>query len=594
MAITKANLGNYRWEELAGNPLGGLSSWWEFGAALNRKAKQLAEQGDCAGSELFRSLQTVAHLMPTVHNTTRPYHHVVNGIDAMDCLNSIPDEHLDALSTVVPRLQDPQIRARYADVLWLKGHGHEFARIAVEANLQPAERSYNSDAERSVDERNRFVRALQLARSLNDDELLGETASIVQGYAAHLIQGTRSGSAMGVDIYCQLAVYDRSNRQNYDDKIVRGIKLAESAGNTSLAETLHRMRIEALGTTKDRVMVKEARLSAADALINYAELLASDNNFLQAHTYVENAIKCLRLAGGQRERVDYLHKLLHEYGKKAWESFEWKQARVEMPGESLNQLNAAAEEICERLEGETLRDSLFILARSSESPDAEWMQGLVDQMKEETVWSNLVPSISLDDSGKMISRKEAASDNFWHQQMSQYRSFIYWFTIAPAIEKINSEHDVTLKDLITILQECPFVPPDRQIIFARGLLAGMQSDFLAVAHFLPPQLEHALRRILVGVGEITSQLTNRMIEEEYPLGTILRYEKLSEILDKSLVLDLKCLLVDGDGGPNLRNRVSHGLLPDSDFFSPQVNHAAASQADIMYLWWLTLFLCFNN
>ena len=99
--------------------------------------------------------------------------------------------------------------------------------------------------------------------------------------------------------------------------------------------------------------------------------------------------------------------------------------------------------------------------------------------------------------------------------------------------------------------------------------------------------------MLVAAGEITSKLTEQMIEEEYPLGTIIRNEKLEEILGEDMILDLKCLLAKDKGSLNLRNRLAHGLLPDACFLPVQYGKQLGIQADVMYLWWLTLKLCFQ-
>ena len=57
--------------------------------------------------------------------------------------------------------------------------------------------------------------------------------------------------------------------------------------------------------------------------------------------------------------------------------------------------------------------------------------------------------------------------------------------------------------------------------------------------------------------------------------------ELEQFFGKDLYFELKTLLVDRSG-PNLRNRVAHGLMEKDDFYSEPA----------IYLWWMCLFLVF--
>jgi hypothetical protein len=199
----------------------------------------------------------------------------------------------------------------------------------------------------------------------------------------------------------------------------------------------------------------------------------------------------------------------------------------------------------------------------------------------------------LDEQGRVIGRKpgiglnEEEIEEATRLEMFRYARYqqqcFAEVIVQHAIEQINLEHQVGLGDILPIVTDNPFVPPNREYLYAKGLYAGLTGDLVVAAHLLVPQIEHSLRHILVLKGISVSGIDQYGIQEEYPLGVILhKYRaELEHILGENIVFDLRGLLVERFGS-NLRNQVSHGLLDQGAFFSWH----------ILYLWWLTLRLCY--
>ena len=78
-----------------------------------------------------------------------------------------------------------------------------------------------------------------------------------------------------------------------------------------------------------------------------------------------------------------------------------------------------------------------------------------------------------------------------------------------------------------------------------------------------PQVENAMRALLLGSGAIPSTLTDDMMQEEWGLGRMLDQDILGDVLGKDAVHGLRRLLVV-QGGPNLRNRLAHGMLEPNE------------------------------
>jgi hypothetical protein len=123
------------------------------------------------------------------------------------------------------------------------------------------------------------------------------------------------------------------------------------------------------------------------------------------------------------------------------------------------------------------------------------------------------------------------------------------------------------------------VPEGHEILYAKGLQAGVRGDLDLAAHLLLPQIEHSLRYVLAQRGVITSSIDQEGIQKECDLNRMLYMPIVKEIFGDDLVFHLQRLLVDPLGA-NLRNRMAHGMMSSGEFFSIAV----------AYLYWLILQL----
>jgi hypothetical protein len=142
------------------------------------------------------------------------------------------------------------------------------------------------------------------------------------------------------------------------------------------------------------------------------------------------------------------------------------------------------------------------------------------------------------------------------------------------------EHTFDLRDFLELTANNPFIPPGRELIFARGFHAGFQGNFLEALHLLIPQVENSLRHLLNRQGVVTSGLSPEGIQEELDLNALLEKPELKDILGEDLVFDLQGILTSRFGS-NFRNLMAHGLLDQQAFYSYSA----------IYIWWLLLRIC---
>ena len=121
----------------------------------------------------------------------------------------------------------------------------------------------------------------------------------------------------------------------------------------------------------------------------------------------------------------------------------------------------------------------------------------------------------------------------------------------------------------------------REELFARGFLAGFRWNLAESLSILVPQLENALRHVLVGAGHEVTTRDKHGLQNFIQMGTMLseRREGLNAILGTDIVQELRVLFVDQNGA-DLRNQIAHGLMRHEQFF----HHAS------IYAWWFIFHL----
>jgi hypothetical protein len=235
--------------------------------------------------------------------------------------------------------------------------------------------------------------------------------------------------------------------------------------------------------------------------------------------------------------------------------------------------------------------SNFSLAKLGASPQIESLRQQVLEDSKKYILKDLFPAVVINERGQVQARqpsinsnnpevREAAIKADMQQDANRHKSIQVQAYIEPARYQINLEHNPRLNDWSPIVLNSPFVPSNREIIFAKGLHAGLAGDFLISSHLLIPQIEHSIRHLLIERDVITSHINDNGIENEYALTKTLYMPEVKEIFGDDITFDLQGLLVDKFGS-NLRNLNCHGLIDHTGFFSS--HH--------IYLWWLVLRLC---
>lgn len=151
--------------------------------------------------------------------------------------------------------------------------------------------------------------------------------------------------------------------------------------------------------------------------------------------------------------------------------------------------------------------------------------------------------------------------------------------IRPAINEIMTQHHVSEHTLESILKNHPFIPKGHEYFFVKGVMCGLEGDFLTACHVLIPQIENSLRYVVRSQGEEPTTLHGDGSQERSGLKFLLNHAVILDVLGKNITGNLQAILIDKIYG-DLRNQMSHGYMPAGHFFG---------NAPI-FLWWLILHI----
>lgn len=542
------------------------------------------------------SVATSAGLRPDRWN--EPFEPVMTFVGRRTSLPSDLGANELALLCQIAHLMDntdnASLRARVCDVGWFYG---DRADVAL---LDRAIAAYTA-APPTVDDwyaegRNEWERALELALRRGDDG-----SSQIQAMALTLLDCLRSAESADGYFGVQLSEMIRNHRLATKDEAsqlavlcVRRASDAQEGANWHVEQGWEQ---EALLwfrrlNLRDEASAAQARL--AESFVSEADdrRRGVGGDARTASHFVELGLKTLleiprayRTAHALDTRIADLRRILAEDRQVLLENM------VPMRGESID-LTEQVADARKRVDG---RDKVAALgALGMLSPFASF-EGIMRQAKagiKDFPLSNLFSRETYSNSGQKVYSRPGADmatpstpnaepdEILWSAMVRDHEiltSLVVQGRILPALELIRLQHRFSAALLFDLCRHSPFIPSGHEWTWARGLLHGLDGDFVSAVCVLVPQIEQLVRVHLNQAGAHTLVTDDRGVETEKGLTALLDDQKSIEVLGVDLRFELKALFTASQG-PNLRNVIAHGLASDGHL----MGHSA------VYAWWLAL------
>ncbi|MGH7510061.1 MAG: DUF4209 domain-containing protein [Gemmatimonadales bacterium] len=551
----------------------------EYAGRFSDGAKDAYEAEDTRAAAVYQGLADLCSLAFRPDRSEHPFSPwMVTQAFRTAGIEDLSDETITACGELCAITSDPRLRARLADVAWVRARDFRVAQTAVAAYLSLAE---HIEPESWPEEIPYLERALGIGMQLGRGNAeLVRVVQFIQGRLEHF-SSTDNG-------FLCANLMDLLDGVRDMDAEKYAMMAADIARRNLSAREFHRAReywTRAAGwaaRAKDPDQRRSFLRELAESYVAEADAteVRPHVGSLLAATALQHAIEALRQAGGARERIDELHTRLVGVQRKAITGIPGFSQSADIT-EFVTQAERA-------VKGKSLEDALVVFAQAAPIPTYAHLRETAESHSQKYLFQSLFPKVFHNAEGKVIARqgsltssdpteREAALRVETMALAAQYHEWIPQMTIDPMRRQLVREHAITARELLPLLKYNPFVPAGREQFYADGLVAGFYGDLVQAIHLIVPQLEHSIRVLLHRAGEQVSTLDQYGLQKELNLNNLLYRARLKELLGEDLVFALQGLLVEPPGG-NIRNGMAHGLMSYGEFFS----------GTAMYLWWLTL------
>lgn len=562
--LSKDDFVNCNWEEVVENS--GEKTCRSYSRVFRNKSQEAEQAGNTKIQIALAILSGITFPALKSESPEQPFHY-------MEVIDNISEEYLTVLEEWVSDLSDYELKARVADILWIRNkRKYKMAQTAIDSYLESAKLLEHPERwPLSVD---RIERAIRLASHSNQKAYIQKVVAHIESVLTKY--NGEDPLFLSAKLMKLLQDFKEGEPSKYAPIAEKAARRSEAESNWHKARYYWEVAIVWHRKNKNPEQERLASLSYAETYVKEAEdkIKQTPPSYLDASRFLIQAIQALTNIGGNQRRIEEIHQTLLDYKQKSTLEMQRFSVKLDMSG--------IHGQIMDKIKGKKLNEALSTLAFLFNPTPVSEIKERTQEVIDSSIFKDCVTSIYVNDTGKIVGHNPSFEDEMYRTAV-RFQYVQAEAIIEPARYQINLEHYVKISDFYSIVVNNPFVPRGREEIYATGLYAGLTGDFLVAAHLLIPQIEHSLRCLLQGRGKITSWL-DKGIQDEYIMSVLFdKHEaELKEILGEDIAFDLIGLLNRKGFGSNLRNLMAHGLMNSNDFYT----------APIIYLWWLTLRLCF--
>jgi len=493
------------------------------------------------------------------------------------------NETLGALLEFHSEIEDAELRARVSDLLWVEKRGAIApAYCAITAYIESANTLFLSEDWYYAFKR--LERALQLSikfRKQRPDLYTSATELLKK----HLTQQIEANGNPALRIRLLRAAFNyriEDSQWIYDQALGLGEALAKAKNYHFATDSLDIARLCSYDL-KD----SEKRYKIFEEIANCHIAESELHNAMLASGCIMQAIDALQNVPNSRQRRLELYELMRDLQRESLH----QMTEISFSSGDMSEI---AEQCIELVKGVNYFDALMRLALLVAKPtDISKVKEQANIILENSIFHLVGSQTHIDHEGMPVANvtgsgrdPESQNEALWSSMMQYLRDdhrLQVSAQIRPALNEVMDNHHIHEEAIQALLRNHPFVPVGHIEFFSKGLLAGLQGDFLTANHLLIPQIENSLRYLLSQQGEEPTTHHGNGDQQRNPLTMLLEHPGIVHRLGKNIATNLKAILTDKIYG-DLRNQTSHGYVSSTHFYSD----------GSIYLWWLLLHIIMNS
>lgn len=497
-------------------------------------------------------------------------------------IDDLNDGDIQLLIKIYEDIEDYELKARIADIIWVKNKTYTYAIDAIDFYVLSAKRI--EDWDNYIYYYDITTRALNIALSLGKtNPKIGEVNKFIISTIKN-INGNDQYYLTGKLIELLLKQKDIT-LDIFMDIIDKCITSSLDINDFQKARYYSELKSKCLKKMdfpdkSDLEIEKMAFLYTKEAEYLENKGLSNQMNLIYLH---EKAIETYRRISGKQSEVNKLLKKVEVHKLNMKNSLKLHSTTVDV--------SDIIDSIEDALKGKKKLEAIVKLAYIHPVTPKEDLEEAVKKTLKNSPLLYMINSDIVDKSGKRIIRmpnielgsledNKSAIEAYMLREAGSIQQLFGGMVVEHGIRILKSDHFITKNDLRDIVEDNIFIPKDRVDIFLEGLYQGFNQNFMVASHLLIPQLENSFRMFAEACGDIITSFEDDGSEQVKSLNTIFELENFVEAYDEDLIINLRALLTE-KYGLNMRNRIAHGLCSSDEL----------SSAGTIYVWWISLKLC---
>lgn len=511
----------------------------------------------------------------------KPIKELPNGTHIM-ALEELTDQDLKYLEKILVVTENPEFNARICDILWIRKKDYTYARRAIYSYVECLKKN---EEDLEITRIKCLRRAMQISLKIKDKVQIDN----IKIKIFDLFEKSRKTCFNPQKDYLpynliQIIMENKlaDNWEELGDRLVEIAKGFPISPGCDAPRAYYTLAAKCYNFATKTNKEKDAKLSIARHFEQEAQCFITPNGsdgFNIAHR-LQKAIKAYRNVGGQKEKINQLIIELKEANKITLNQLKSVTGEIK-----INDTLKNVENNLKGKEGIDLIKSFILLYSPAPYQDViDLVKNINAKYPLQSLMSEttIVPegNISVKSPGMINNYEERVKEDVVKQYNLQ-QAFFGFTVFRKGISIILNSKGNWKSAIKELVVDSIFVPKERVDIYIRALLAGINGDYLFFLHLIIPQLENSVRYVFSLNKFITTSVQQTGIQRERDLNQLLEDENAEKIFGKDLLWEMKTLLVE-QNGPNMRNRLCHGLMTANEINSEYS----------IYLIWLTAFLLF--
>lgn len=565
--------------------------------SLQNHSKKILDQGKVEHSRALDVLARAASMMLDASSINEPLKAYFQDFQAgkrTALPEDFTEEELSFFEEIIDDVNEPWLRARLADMLWLlkKPRSPAYARSAIDSYID-----HHIDEETwNLGSKGCWERAARLCMQIKDLDRLDTIKYKLFSAFSSEYPGAK---------FMQLWIADLLDRLKIDNDFKEEISSSLGLKADALKEECDFNSARdyyALASKKYKQCSDTNKwLQSLVAIAECYELEAksrSGESSMVASMFYEHAIQAYRNIPSKHRKNYCIEDKIKEVREKI--SISGKASLDEMgvisaPGIDISEIvNNAVNHVSGK---QSVEFALLYFTGLFKGPNYRELIESAQQSIQESPLISLIGSRHISHDGRLAAKipaidlgadkNDLANKSALNARVQQCFStrvqLVVEGQILPALRQLLMEHRFEKELLVTACSYSAIVPQGRERILGHALWLGFEHDFGSAIYLLCPQVEHIVRSQLKETGAHTTNIDKEGIESENGLSTLIELPEALNMYGEDLTFEIKSVFADSLGF-NLRNEVAHGLLDDK----------ASASIQSVYAWWMVLRLVIRS